>query len=306
VLAELNKEAAIKLSAADEIGQKRVTLQVKDVPVLEALASLAKLTGSCITEDFFGKGLQLRRSSPGEQPQLVALAGPCVLTIMGTPWSDGGNCALMAYGYGVTRPAPVSVWELTIKDVLDAKGSSVRKEGDTFLFGPSAEPVRDIEGGISSFSVHGSASGFDAEASFPRAVRGTVTLIFAAEAVDVTFDLNADAGQTKKVADVQVIYTGSKTVSGLFGGPAYSLSVTGDLLKVGGFTFEDASGQVVSTVCRSFFSDGKSTSVELEPDGEAKTVTCRVVTKPVTRTYPFEFKDTPKPESHQPPGASEA
>lgn len=51
VLAQMSKQTDIELTADEDIGGKKLTLQVEDVPVLQALARLVKLTGAVIYWD---------------------------------------------------------------------------------------------------------------------------------------------------------------------------------------------------------------------------------------------------------------
>ena len=296
VLAELNRQAGVELKADQEVGGQTVTLDVKDVPVLQALAKLLKLTGAVIywrPEE----GLLLVPSFPEGRPELLAVAGPCLLTQYGTPWLSADHFFLSDEGYVVSRPVPALVSEPVVTEVLDAEGKPVAQE-EPFVMGPSGivNAVEETRGGISRFSLTAGLEGLASAPPFPRTIRGTISLTFASEMAEITFDLDADIGQMKKVGEVEITYLRRQTTGSGAGGPSYRFAVAGKSSRVRQFTLKDAVGRTVRIGERTRVYKGRLTEVELQPEGQAKTVTCQVVLKAVTRTYPFEFKDTPAPE----------
>ncbi len=297
VLVQMSKQTDIELTADEDIGGKKLTLQVEDVPVLQALARLVKLTGAVIYWDV-EEGMVLCQPFPDAEPELLAVAGPCLLTLYGTPWLGTDSFFSTAEGYVVSRPHPVMVSEPQITEVLDAEGKPVEKEQAPVMASSGiVRSVEDTRAGITRFSVAVGLDELDPAAPFPRTIRGTISLTFACEMADVTFDLNADIGQAKKVGKVEITYLRRRAGGSGEHGASYRFSVAGEPSRVRQFTLKNTAGRMVQTAESTWVHKGRVTEVELRPTEEAKTVTCQVILRPVTRTYPFEFKDTPRPEN---------
>jgi len=153
--------------------------------------------------------------------------------------------------------------------------------------------------GVRLFDTQAILNWLDPRGPSPRTIRGTITVTFAAETAGVTFDVHRDLRREKEAGGVRVTYQeqqdeeeDSRGRPGL----GYTFSVTGQLSLLSGLTVKDAAGGTVPSEWRTWVYRKDHLVLTLHLPGNAETVTFWVVTKPVIRTYPFEFTAAPPPE----------
>jgi hypothetical protein len=309
VLAEMNKQAGVMLGADDATKAKRVTLQVKDVPVLQAFAEVASLTGSRVNwRD--GVGLELAVDQVADSEAAITCAGPCLVAISTLPRTTtvlGTAASLEEWNWRcfvVARPVPLRGGARCSPGPFDGE---LRLEWER-------EPTL---GGVTP-----GFSGWDLKIP-PNPFGGTVTLTFGT-AAEVGFDLKGDRGKRYRLGSQAITYMGLEThfysvswpwpLDRFLGPRERSFNVPAWRVgrgygQPGDHYYKDSAGVKLDSSGMPVLrfqgaGNGGWEMAEVPPKG-AKTLVVRTVPKTTELSYPFEFKEIPvrKPEGEERPSA---
>ncbi len=321
VVAEIAKQCRAQFGA--RLGSRhKVTLHLKEVPVLHALKSVADATHALYFPDP-RRSLQLVPSAKSRgwlyvgpplprEPQASALAGPCLLVAgpiqvqVPAALDRPPDNRIEIFCFVVSDPPPQRLEGPFLTELRAQEGRDLLPLQDTGSVFPSPSEF-EVFGGIAGTNFHLEVDGLQRDTR-SLTVKGTVQLIFPLETEEVTFDLADDAGRVVSVGDLSIEYRGParRTVDeegvahiqgGTFGevdagggAETYSFRVKGARGDICRRHFNDAEGRAVGFVPWSSDMSADGTTLWAKPPRPAAAATFEVVTRSSRPEYPFELE----------------